>query len=138
MEIIDDMILLTKMICPDGTELISRHRHEMVEHIDENGVYYMIDGGRDYVRWSGDGREKFVTITTEDDWELIRDNFSRYNQYTRKYTKLKDISDEWLQNILDYFIEHNHEQSRFLDYILRRNYTDQRNIYLYLKMKIIK
>lgn len=92
------------MITPDNTVLISRHRHDFVQYTDKNGVYYMIDGGVDYTRWSGDGQEKFITITTEDKFEIIRDNFARYNRYSKEYVKLKDISDSWLQNLIDYYI----------------------------------
>ena len=35
---------------PDGTILISKHRHDYVSHTDKNGDNYFIDGGRDYVR----------------------------------------------------------------------------------------
>jgi hypothetical protein len=35
---------------PDGTEIVSRHRHDYVEHRDANGETYAVDGGRDYLR----------------------------------------------------------------------------------------
>lgn len=124
------MVILTKMICPDGVELCSRHRHDFLEHTTKDGGYYMLDGGRDYTRWSGDGREKWVRITTDDDFELIRDNYARYNKYSQSYVKLKDISDPWLQNILDYFIDNNMTGVFFRLYLEEKLYRAEREIYV--------
>ena len=43
-------LIQNKWQTPDGTILISKHRHDYVEYTDKNGDYYMIDGGNDYVR----------------------------------------------------------------------------------------
>lgn len=43
-------IVLNRIKTPDGTILISRHRHDYVTHIDANGETYMVDGGTDYLR----------------------------------------------------------------------------------------
>ena len=48
--------LILNCICtPDGTLLISKHRHDFVSHTDANGHVYSIDGGIDYNRisWTG-------------------------------------------------------------------------------------
>lgn len=37
---------------PDGTILVSRHRHDFQSYTDANGKNYMIDGGLDYIRSS--------------------------------------------------------------------------------------
>lgn len=43
-------ILRNSMLTPDGTHLISRHRHDYVTHEDKNGEHYMADGRNDYLR----------------------------------------------------------------------------------------
>jgi len=100
------MILFRELVTPDGTSLISRHRHDFVTHKDRNGKTYMLDGGINgyYYRRSANGDEKFYEITTDHDFELIRQYFERWNRYERKYVKLKDISDSWLEAILDWYI----------------------------------
>ena len=49
---IEPKVLVSGMICPDGTVLYSRHRHDYKSHTDSNGEWYMIDGGLDYVKSS--------------------------------------------------------------------------------------
>ena len=43
-------IVLNRIKTPDGTVLISKHRHDYVSHLDANGECYMVDGGTDYLR----------------------------------------------------------------------------------------
>lgn len=45
-------LILNSIMTPDGTVLVSRHRHHYVSHTDANGKYYMVDGGLDYIRCS--------------------------------------------------------------------------------------
>lgn len=104
------MVLLTKLITPDGTELVSRHRHHYVVHHDKNGKMYMVDGGGEYYyRASCNGDEKIIQVTTEDDFEVIRENYALFNNHIQSYVLLKDISDDWLQNIIDWYIMHNYK-----------------------------
>lgn len=46
-------IILNAIETPDGTVLISSHRHDYRDHTDANGSYYAVDGGRDYLRRTG-------------------------------------------------------------------------------------
>lgn len=50
-------LIQNKWQTPDGTILISKHRHDYVEYTDKNGEYYMIDGGNDYIRKSVNKKE---------------------------------------------------------------------------------
>ncbi|MEZ8095520.1 hypothetical protein ACED51_15600 [Photobacterium swingsii] len=43
-------IVLNRIKTPDGTILISRHRHDYVTYVDKNGETYMVDGGMDYLK----------------------------------------------------------------------------------------
>lgn len=43
-------IIKNSIITPDGTEIVSRHRHDCVFHEDENGGTYFVDGGLSYLR----------------------------------------------------------------------------------------
>lgn len=51
---------ITGIMCNDGTVIVSRYRHDYVTH-DRN----MIDGGRDYLKYSIDDKSKFVKITVD-------------------------------------------------------------------------
>lgn len=43
-------ILVNQIRTPDGTLLISHHRHDYKTYVDKNGLQYMVDGGDDYLR----------------------------------------------------------------------------------------
>lgn len=43
-------ILVNRIKTPDGTILVSKHRHDYVTYVDENGLEYMVDGGTAYLR----------------------------------------------------------------------------------------
>ena len=126
------MVIYRKLITPDGTELVSNHRHDYVTHIDRNGKRYMLDGGHmgGYYRMSANGDEKIVEIKTEDGFEMVRDYFGRWNNQMNKFIKLKYISDEWLQNIIDYFIFHNLTGRVFRLFVEEKLYRAEKEIYL--------
>jgi len=46
------VIIRNSMRTPDGTEIVSKYRHDYVLHLDKNGKTYMVDGGNDYLRRS--------------------------------------------------------------------------------------
>lgn len=71
----DPHILLNRIITPDGTELVSRHRHDYVSHTDANGFVYTVDGGVSYLGrgWQQDAPPaKEASLTTEDDFMVCR------------------------------------------------------------------
>ena len=47
---------------PDGTVIVSKHRHDYVTYVDKNGKTYMVDGGLDYQRRSANGDEFSIVI----------------------------------------------------------------------------
>lgn len=93
---------------PDGTILVSYHRHDYKTHLDANGEEYMIDGGTEYVRTSVN-KEPAESLALYDDtpFERIREVVCRCGRGKNgdeplKYVTLKDIDDEWLGAIIDY------------------------------------
>jgi hypothetical protein len=59
---------------PDGTLLVSTHRHDYVTHTDKNGEVYMRDGGQDYIRCSINvEKAEELSLTLEDDHSKVRD-----------------------------------------------------------------
>lgn len=124
------MVLLNKLITPDGTILISRHRHDYVTYKDKNGKTYFIDGGSDYCRSSNNGDETWIQITTASPWETLRAEYGRWNIYRKEYTKLKDIPDSWLQNILDYYKEYYVLREAFFLYLQEKLYRAEKEIFV--------
>ena len=45
-------LVAQRIVTPDGTILQSFHRHDYRQYQDENGEYYVVDGGIDYLRGS--------------------------------------------------------------------------------------
>lgn len=88
---------------PDGTVLISEHRHDYVTHKDANGKVYMLDGGTDYIKTSGYSDVVWLCVYSSDSIEKIRGVIGR-SGYGKDGTGpfisslLKDMSDEWVKN----------------------------------------
>ena len=71
-----NQLVVNKIRTPDGTILWSRHRHDYVTHLDENGEEYMLDGGTDYVRTSvNEVSAESLAVYTDDDHSVIRERF---------------------------------------------------------------
>lgn len=126
------MVIHREMITPDGTRLASNNIHDCVYYKDKNGKTYMLDGGHtgSYYRMSCNRDEQIIEITTEHKFEIIRDYVGRYNRYSKTYVTLKNISDEWLQNILDYFKAINHIGTFFRLYLEEKLYRAENEIYV--------
>jgi hypothetical protein len=102
---------MTHMVCnalrtPDGTVIQSYNRHDYKTHVDANGNRYMIDGGIDYVRSSAWGDEEYLTVTTDDPFEIIRESFcwgTRGKDGTEplQYRALSKLDTDHIQAILD-------------------------------------
>jgi len=104
-------LIASLMICPDGTILQSKHRHDYVEYTDKEGNYYMLDGGLDYVKYSdGKGRGILEFIYNIDRIEIIREHMYWGRNYNSKkellpqteWILLKYISDDHLDALLVY------------------------------------
>lgn len=97
-------IVYSGMLTPDGVLLESLYRHDYQCHMYENKTY-VLDGGNDYVRASFHGDERFITLYNTDPWEIIRKFKKRLNQRINKWVAFEDIDDEWLDNIIDWYME---------------------------------
>jgi len=96
-------LLVNKWSAPDGTILISRHRHDFVSHEDAEGNLYYLDGGTEYIRTSGNLKNECVY--TDSSFEVIREYFT-WGSYgvdgmqPKKITKLKDLGEDHINAIL--------------------------------------
>ena len=103
-------IILNRIKTPDGTILTSYNRHDYKQHLDKNGVTYMVDGGLEYLRRSGDGQETDLSIYSDAPFKVIRQNFHRLNigkdgRSEPKWVVLADMEDEWLDNVVLWYEE---------------------------------
>lgn len=102
-------LILNSIKTPDGTILISRHRHDFVSHVDANGQTYFLDGGNDYRRIGGEGWTD-LSIYSDVPFEVIRENYCRggrgkNNDQPLTWVALKNMSDEWLEAAFIYNLE---------------------------------
>lgn len=63
---------------PDGTTLVSNHRHDYVTYRDKNGLIYMVDGGNDYLRRTVHEDHPYteMSVYSTDDHLLKRNTFT--------------------------------------------------------------
>jgi len=116
-------LLVNKIQTPDGTILHSRHVHDYVTHTDAvNGQTYMLDGGNEYRRFSGSGFIDLAVYDT-DDIKHIRKHLERGTygvdgKQPLSHVKLKDLSDDHLNNLIIYEQTHRPDNP-YLDIYLR-------------------
>ncbi len=124
------MILVNKiqcLLCEDI--IISRHRHDYVSC--ECGEV-SVDGGNSYARRSfkTPGSYKNLTVTSDHDFEVIRENFERLDKGKSgleipRWVKLKDMSTEWLETLTTGGFDWHFEKSGFNPYRLELEYRKQ-------------
>ena len=103
-----ELIFRNSIVTPDGTELISQHRHDYVLYMDANGQSFGIDGGNDYLRRTQDAVlfGKDTSITSNSPIEDIRGFFS-WGTYGKdgkspyKRVLLKDMSNNHILAIIE-------------------------------------
>lgn len=101
-------IIRNSIMCPDKTVLESKHGHDFQSHLDKiTGEVFSIDGGHSYFKGSVNKVEPtYLHVTTEDPFEVQRDAFTwgtygKNGNEPKKYIKLKDMTNEHIQAILD-------------------------------------
>jgi len=104
----DKQLVVNAIKTPDGTVLVSNHRHDYKEYVDENGYTYMVDGGLAYLR-----RNKVpepyteLSLYEDDDFEKIRKLHSRGGRGKNgddplTWVPLCDMSTDWLEACISY------------------------------------
>lgn len=102
-------ILVNALMCPDGTIIESRHRHDFKSHVNINedgseGERSFVDGGTDYTRYSNG---TLITITDDMPFEVVRMFLSRGGRgkdgrQPLRYVPLFAMSNSWLENLVEY------------------------------------
>jgi len=88
-------VLYNAIQTPDGTILVSRHRHDFVSYKDKNNNYYAVDGGHDYTRRLFDISDyKELSVYDDGKHETRRKYLVWGNNYDENLTKLKET--KWI------------------------------------------
>lgn len=99
------MIIYNAIRTPDGTVIESKYRWDYQAHTDSNGQVYAVDGGHDYLRRIGPFDYTELSVTTDDEHEVIRKLFTwkTYGESGKDdpiYVKLKDMTQDHIYAIL--------------------------------------
>jgi hypothetical protein len=106
MEKTDGKIIYNAIKTPDGTILVSKHRHDYNCYTDKNGQEYCVDGGFEYLRRSYSINDyEDVSVYNTDNIEKIREVFSwgtygKLGNEPLRYILLKDMETSHIENIL--------------------------------------
>jgi len=132
----EPQILVNRIITPDGTELISRHRHDYVTYTDKNGQHYSVDGGDVYLRRGFDVEDYTeASLTSADPFELLRQHIYRGGRgkdgkQPLTYVALKDMNNPWLVACIEYEEEHRPSNIYLPYYKMELEYRGEHNIYI--------
>lgn len=93
---------------PDGTILQSFNRHDYKTHLDKNGLEYMVDGGREYLRRNvHDGFDyEELSIPLPQPHQVVREHlywgtYGKSGKEPLQYILLKDMETDHIQKILE-------------------------------------
>lgn len=99
-------IIHNSLMTPDGTILVSRHRHDYQTYTDANGKWYMVDGGLDYLRRSANGDE--IDMSLEDNqphevqrWLLRWGNRGKDGKQPLQYKPIAEMDTGHIEAVLD-------------------------------------
>jgi len=100
-------ILRNSIICPDGKELVSRHRYDFVVYYDKKKRCFGVDGGENYLKRTGIGYTensviddgKFETQRNVCEWGKNYDKSGKKLKQT-EWVKVKYLETEHIYNIL--------------------------------------
>lgn len=104
-------IILNSIRCPDGTVLVSNHRHDFQLHKQDDGREYFVDGGTCYQRIGfSDNEYKNISVYSDDPHEKIREVFgwTQYIDAEKRHLKkpkrllLKDMEDSHIKALVEF------------------------------------
>lgn len=105
----EPIIILNSIKTPDGTILISHHRHDYVTYIDKNGLEYMVDGGTDYLRRNVHNNAPYIemSIYSNSPFKIIRNSLYRGGRgkdgkQSLTWVVLSEMSDKWVKACIEY------------------------------------
>jgi len=108
------ILIANRWKTPDGTILHSKHVHDYVSHTDKNGEHYFIDGGTDYIRRSVNNElMENMCIYSDSPFDVIRTVLYRFPANK----PICELSNEHLQNIITYELDHGKDNSLYVNYI---------------------
>lgn len=97
-------LIANRWMCPDGTIIQSKYRHDFVSHQDD----YFVDGGLDYVKLAGCGaaRMKDMCVYSDDPHEMKREAFmwgtrGKDGMQLLQWVVLKDLQTEHIEAIIE-------------------------------------
>lgn len=127
-----DQLVRNSIMTPDGTVLVSYHRHDYVSHLDKNGETYFIDGGNSYQRSSVNHIPfKSLNVFVTDDFTLVR---AAFHWGTRgingnkplKQVRLMDMTTEHIEAIM---LTQTHIDNTYVNQIFEKELTYRNKIY---------
>ena len=86
-------LLANRWQTPDGTILWSKHRRDYVDYKDEEGDYYYLDGGNQYIRGSL-SKMKDLCVYSNGTFELEREWVLWGRLYDKNMNRLPET--EWI------------------------------------------
>ena len=104
----DKQLIYNAIKTPDGTVLVSYHRHDYKTHVDANGDEYMIDGGLEYIRTSLNKiPAESLAVYDDEPFTKIREFMHRGGGGTDgkqplEYVKLSEMNDDWIKAVIKY------------------------------------
>ncbi len=101
----DSILLLNRIMTPDGTILTSRHRHDYVQHRDKNGNTYMVDGGLDYLRRAAPNDYTEMSVYSHHPFDIIRKSiewgtYGKNGDEELKYIPISEMSDSHIKAVI--------------------------------------
>lgn len=103
---LDETLLYNAIRCPDGTVIESWSQHDFVEHVQEDGRRYFVDGGLSYKRIGFTDEEyEDLSVTYGDGHEKVRKvfrwgTFGKNGDEKLKRVRLCDLSSKHIENII--------------------------------------
>ncbi len=115
---------------PDGTVLVSKHRHDYVNHVDAtNGKTYMVDGGLDYQRRSANGDEIDMCLYDNEPHRVQREVLT-WGTYGPKgdqpltYKPIKDMDTDHIEKVYKECTPHSVIKNCLENELMHRQRTD--------------